>query len=567
MSTPFPMLVRLFVNRILHGNNGGEDELNLSLGLVLTLLAIPGGFISLFLFDKYGSLLRWLRNLPALDTLYAAMPDEFFFIVLSMAVTGGVALWWWDSIFPDRRDFANLVPLPLSTSRIFMANAAALVLLAGLFTVDVNGASCILFPAVVGAAQPSLGFVMHFAMVHAVVVMLASIFSFFAVFALVGMLMLVLPFGLFRRISLYIRGLLLVGVLGSLATSVAIPHRLVHLSQTPLLRFLPQVWFLGLCQWLRGRADPALAQLGRMAPLAVVCVFLIAAGAYALSYRRCFMRIPELANAPPGKLGARTSWMFRVLDRLMLRTSLERAGYRFVTKTLLRNEAHALALGGFAALGVVVASGALYSAFNEKGLGAIPSAGLLSIPLILSYCLLIGVRLIFDIPANLSANWTFRFLLDKNASAAGLARRVMLSFVWPWLFAAALPIYFYFWGWRVALLQTIVVAVCSGLLAEILLARFHKLPFTCSYPPFQHSAVVAVIIYVLGFLAFVEMTSQLEVDTLRNPANGVTFVVIGAAVWLIARRLRRNAIEIDRQIIFEDNPGTGFEFLHLMDNG
>jgi hypothetical protein len=565
--TPFPLLVRLFMNRILHGNNGGEDELNLSLGLVLTLLAIPGGFISLFLFDKYGSLLRWLRGQPNFDVLVAAMPDEYFFIVLSMTVTGVVALWWWDSIFPDRRDFENLVPLPIATSRIFLANAVALLLLAWLFAADLNAASSILFPAVVGASQPSLNFVVRFGLVHALVVMLASIFSFFAVFALVGTLMLLLPYGLFRRISLCLRGLIVIGLLTALSTSFAVPHLVAHLSSRSGLRFLPPVWFLGLCQLLRGRADPALAQLGRIAPLAVVGVCLVAAGAYALSYRRCFIRLPELANAPPGRLGARNAWIFRLLDRLILRTPVQRAGYRFALKTLLRNEAHALALGGFAALGVVLASGALFSAFDGQGLKALPSPELLSITLILSYCLLTGVRLIFDIPANLPANWTFQFLLDKNAGSVALARRVMMSFVLPWLIGIALPLYLYFWGWKVALLHTALVAAWSALLSEMLLVRFRKLPFTCTYPPFQHSAVVAVILYVLGFLAFTGMTSEFEFGMFTNPAVGIVFVVIGLACLGIVRRMRREMIDIDQQIIFEDTAAAQFEFLRLSDGG
>ena len=566
-ATPFAVLVRLFMNRILHGNNGGEDELNLSMGLVLTLLAIPGGFISLFLFDKYGSLLRYLRNQPPLDTLSAAMPDEYFFIVLSMTVTGAVALWWWDGIFPDRRDFANLVPLPIATSRIFLANALALGLLACLFTMDVNAASSILFPAVVGAAQPSLDFVVHFGAVHSLVVMLASIFSFFSVFALVGLLLLILPYGVFRRVSLYFRGLIVIVLLTAMATSFAVPHLLAYPAQPAhlLLRYLPPIWFLELCQMLRGRADPTLAQLGRFAPVAVVSVFLIAVAAYALSYRRCFMRLPELASAPPGKLGTRTIWIFHWLDGALLRTPVQRAGYRFVMKTLLRNEAHALALGGFAALGVVIASEALVTAFDGKGLRALPSPELLSIPLALSYCLLMGIRLIFDIPASLPSNWTFRFLLDKDASSAALARRVMLSFVWPWLFGIALPVYLYFWGWHVALLHIVVVAAWSALLAEILLLRFRKIPFTCSYPSFRHSAVVAIIIYVLGFVVFAGMTSEFEADVLRNPWEGILLLLIGGAVWGIIYRIRNNLVEIDKQVIFEDVPDTGFEFLHLMD--
>jgi hypothetical protein len=56
---PFFCLVRLFVDRIFHGgSDSDEDDLDFSLGLILSLLALPGGFYSIFLFDKYGSLLQ-----------------------------------------------------------------------------------------------------------------------------------------------------------------------------------------------------------------------------------------------------------------------------------------------------------------------------------------------------------------------------------------------------------------------------------------------------------------------------------------------------------------------------
>ena len=48
-----------------------------------------------------------------------------------MTVTGAVAVWRWDAIFPDRRDFMNLVPLPISTRTIFFANLVAVLFLVG----------------------------------------------------------------------------------------------------------------------------------------------------------------------------------------------------------------------------------------------------------------------------------------------------------------------------------------------------------------------------------------------------------------------------------------------------
>ena len=104
-------------------------ELDLSIGLILALLALPGAFYSLFLLEKYSTLLQWMHGQKELDPLAGALPDEYFFIVLSMVVTGVVAVWRWDSIFPDRRDYANLVPLPISLRSIFLANLAAILVL------------------------------------------------------------------------------------------------------------------------------------------------------------------------------------------------------------------------------------------------------------------------------------------------------------------------------------------------------------------------------------------------------------------------------------------------------
>src|SRR5580704_403896 len=129
---PFWRLFRIFVARIFRGGGDTDAEgLDLGVGLVLTLLALPGGFVSIFLFDKYGSLLQWLRGQTNVDTLLMAFPDEYFFIVLSMTVTGAIAVWRWDAIFPDRRDHVNLAHLPVATRTIFSANLLAVVFLVG----------------------------------------------------------------------------------------------------------------------------------------------------------------------------------------------------------------------------------------------------------------------------------------------------------------------------------------------------------------------------------------------------------------------------------------------------
>jgi hypothetical protein len=111
--TPFGSLLRLFIGRMFHGGGEpGAEELDLGIGVILILLAMPGILVSLLMFEKYGSLIRFLRGDGVYDPFVATIPDEYFFIVISMVVTGAAALWRWDAIFLDRRDYTNLVPCP-----------------------------------------------------------------------------------------------------------------------------------------------------------------------------------------------------------------------------------------------------------------------------------------------------------------------------------------------------------------------------------------------------------------------------------------------------------------------
>ena len=171
----FWRLVELFVARVFRG--GGDSDapgLDLGMGLVLTLLAMPGGFVSLLLLNKYGTFLQWLRGVNVPDPLIVSLPDEYFFIVLSMTVSGAVAVWRWDAIFSDRRDYMNLVHLPIFTRMIFLANLTAVLFLAVLVAIDVNAVSCVLFPAVIAATQAKFLFFVKFAAVHALAVVLPA---------------------------------------------------------------------------------------------------------------------------------------------------------------------------------------------------------------------------------------------------------------------------------------------------------------------------------------------------------------------------------------------------------
>jgi hypothetical protein len=569
---PFWRIVQLFVDRIFRGGGDADTEgLDLGVGLVLTLLAMPGGFVSLFLLNKYGTFLQWLRGATNVDPLAIALPDEYFFLVLSMTVTGAVAVWRWDAIFPDRRDYMNLVPLPISTRTIFFANLVAVLFLVGLIAVDVNAASCILFPMVVGATQTKFLFFLKFAMVHAVGVVLASLFAFFAVFSVMGLLMAMLPARAFKRFSTYIRGVVVVYLVALLCTAFAVPNSLMRAGPVPAWTYLmPSCWFLGLCQSLRGRAGPGLMELSRLALPGVAAVVAIALCAYAVGYQRHFVRIAEIADRTAAARHPRTWRLGKLLDRLVLRTPYQRGCFRFVYRTLLRSEAHRLVLTAVGGLSLVLASQALMDAFaNAKSWRqAALSANALSIPFIISFLVVVGLRLVFEIPAELRSNWIFQLMLDRDGEECEpLARKVILTLLLPGLLAITFPVYVYLEGWRVACLHTLLVTTWTVLLTNVVLIRFRKLPFTCTLPLFQQHSFVTLLSVCFGFLLYATSTPEFEASALAEPARMIGLIPVVAVAWYIPHHLAKSTIDIERKLIFEESPTHAFETLGLEDYG
>ncbi|HEY2915568.1 MAG TPA: hypothetical protein VGK21_19530, partial [Candidatus Angelobacter sp.] len=269
LQRPFYRLVAHFGMKLFSGN--GEGGLELGAGTVLALLAAPGAFISIMLLDKYSGLLRYFRGNTNFDPYAASVPDQYFFLTFSMAITGIVTVLKWDSILPDRRDYMNLAPLPIATRRIFLANVVAIVLIAVAFAVDVNAVSSLFFPMVVTMEQPRFAAYVQFARAHFAGVLLASLFVSFALFALIGALMVLLPESIFRRISIYLRVLVVILLLGLLCSTFAVAPLLstLHANAPSFLRWLPSVWFLGLSRTILGKANAAMAQMGTIGLWAV----------------------------------------------------------------------------------------------------------------------------------------------------------------------------------------------------------------------------------------------------------------------------------------------------------
>jgi hypothetical protein len=556
------------MNRSLRGGaESDSEEFDFTTGLLLMFLPVPGTFVSIIFYDKYSTLLQLLRKDLSMNPYTASLQDEYLFVVVSMVLTGVLAVWRWDSILLDRRDFANLVHLPVSAAKLFLANLVAILILTLLFALEVNIGSTLLFPLVVSSSYPEFSIYAGFAAGHALSVGLASVFTFAAVVALLGLLMCCLPYRVFRRVSQYLRITLVFFFLFLLLTSFVVGPMTANLREHPesLIRFLPPVWFVSLCEAVRHTAAPAYQQLGMVALLALAGAGVLAGLTYALSYRRCFLSIPETVEATASQSAFLLPVLLRAANRWYLPTTVRRACFAFVVRTLLRSEKHFTALGAFLGMGLLLSAQTLLTATHdgtEMG-GWVPAPALLSAPLILVYCLLVGLRVIFEIPADLRANWIFKMQIDAAAGeSVALGRALAWTMLAPLLLLLCLPAYAYGWGWPMALLHLGYVALLTALLVETMILRLRKIPFTCSLPVFKQNAFVVLFLLFLGFYLFVRAGAFLEYVALVDPVRAIIPVILLGSWWMVIRQYRANQLDMDRQIIFEE---VAVEAVQLLD--
>jgi len=235
--------------------------------------------------------------------------------------------------------------------------------------VDVSAIPGTLFPLVVSnAMDASFGALFHFIAIHALCVILASVFTFCTVFAVFGLAAAILPRNAFGAISSGLRGAALIAFLMLLLSGFVGLRILREIAEHPAspLRWLPSLWFLGLYQTLQHRPTREFVALARLAWQGVLAAFGVMVVAYAASYRRRFSSSLEGGRRPSQRYGRRA--LLAVLDLFAPRAvGFGRAGFRFVTRALLQHEGHRLCLAVALGLGWLLAIQSVTGAGSNSG--------------------------------------------------------------------------------------------------------------------------------------------------------------------------------------------------------
>jgi hypothetical protein len=564
MNTRSTILIRHFFSRFFDKDSispGAEPHANVI--QIVAMLALPGAILSLFTIADH-PLIR-----SELMTLWYRAGDRYTFVCYAMVVMGFVMTFKWDSLFPDRRDYLILTPLPISLREFFTAKVLSLGQFLLLFVTAINLFSCIIVPYAFGVRNNAWRFVPPAFLAHAAAVLGASIFTALLFAAFQGVLINLMSPGAFRRISAWIQMAAMTFLLTVLLLTPGISANLQLLVEGNVhaLDYIPVFWFLGVYEVLNpeGTLIPAAPQWAATAVEAMAVAALIFVATYLVSYRRYSKKILEgiESNVFRERLHQRAAaW---VLNRTFLRHPFQRAAYYFISRIFGRSAKHRLFIAMYGGIGCALTISSLFVLRRDTNFViAISPGGLIEAPLILSFVVVSGLRATFNIPYELGANWMFQIAGGANAAEYLKAARkwVFLRGIVP-VYAALAPLEFALLDRDEAVFRLAFGLAIATLLTEFFFHHFNKVPFTCSYLPAKSHLAFLGGVYLYGFTIYTFTIAGLERWVGQSPSRMMLFFASTAAIVVLLSWRRTNGEGRRIEIIYEDDPDPLVQQLNL----
>jgi len=532
---------RLFKNDLIDF----EDQMKEKLIVSLSLLAVFFSWASWLMLFKY-------HFVPDVNRSWQ---EKSYIFTLMMLVFALITLLEWDILFPDRRDFLNLMSLPVRLRTLFAAKLASFVLFIGMFSVAMMSVSSVLFSIYLAEWRAnSVVLAVRYVASHLVAGFAAAVAVFFAIVFLRLLLMALLPEALYRRSAMAVRFVLAAGLVFLLLAFIVAPSSMgasfkdlesLKESGDPFLFRYPPMWFVGLYEVLLGTRDPVFEAGARTAGLALLLALAAFAGSGAVSYRRYVLKTLEERKARPALFGLHEGWR-KLLAATVLRSAEERAVYGFFSDTLRSSQSHRTTFVNYLAAG---AAGILLlvTAYRESFRTLTPANGfLLVLPLLLAFTIIAGLRVLVDRPIALEANWVFRLTETPRTwrYASGLRKAVLLKFLVP-LFIGVLAAHAVLWDFRAAAAHAAFGLIISVLALEGAFYRYRKIPFTCSWVPGKLKLQFTAIPVLVGLMLAMMALAAIEKSVLADPVRALVFLAfaVGAGFALSQgnRRFYRGA--------------------------
>jgi hypothetical protein len=505
--------------------------------------------------DKYAHLSALAVPGPYRQALRA---DNLWLITMMMSPIGLLTAIKWQSLFPSLGDYRVIGWLPVRARQIFGAKLLALLLVATGAIVILNLAPCLGFPALSSGRWAFEAPVGARILATTCASVAACYFLFFALVAIQGVLLNLLRPRQFLRIAGSAQGLLAGSMLILIVLSFSIGPPIANAVIRPeIARWLPPVWFLGLCQAMSGDPDPVMHALAQRALGALAAAVVLVLAAYTVSYRRHRALMMEGA-AIPGKERRRYGAIFD----LLVPDPRQQAIVVFLAKGFSANGPHRMVLMGYGGFGVAVLLSGMIGMMGMVERTHAVAARFVYAHVILLTFLLIGLRHLFSIPVELKANWLFQ-IAEREGRWQWLwaMDRFVLFFGALAMLVIPFPLEARLLGWR-ALGESALFAVFGLLCYEAIFSSWEKLPFTCSYLPGKRPMWMLAL-RLMALLALLPLVNAILLACLYNWALYAGVLLLLVAFWARVHRVRRESWGEGR-LRYDEAPDPAIHSLNLL---
>jgi CubicO group peptidase (beta-lactamase class C family) len=304
-------------------------------------------------------------------------------------------------------------------------------------------------------------------------------------------------------------------------------------GQLPFI-WSPTYWFLGVFHSMNGLTHPALTRLGHMAWLAFGISVAVAAIGYALAYVRILKQTVEAPDIAP-------STTIRWLPRFG--GPLPTAVAQFAIRTLARSRQHRLILAFYLGIGFALTVVVVRTPLGGKA------------PIFLASTLTMGfavagMRVVFALPLDLRANWTFQTTpLPGPAALLRARRRALLALAVAPVWCVSTAASFWTMPARLAAGHALILALLGLIAAEVALLGPVKIPFTCSYLPGRSNLHVTFWMCIFGIESLAAKSVEWEYGALQQPW-GLPVIAIPMMAIFLALRWTKEPTEVR----FEEEP-------------
>jgi hypothetical protein len=454
----------------------------------------------------------------------AVAADELFYLSASFVFTTLLATLQWQSLFPGERDFQILSPLPIARSDIFLARITALAWFLSMFLLAFNLPPSLMFP-ILSRSQSMWSLLLSS--------LGASLQAFFSVLALQGLCLTLLPHRLRSKASFLIQSALLIGAIAFIPVVWHMPGLNRRLdTRAEWLTWIPPVWWLGVCERLRGSTDQWHYAMANRAMMGGGAAILIAAGTYLNLYRR-FSDFASPAR-PVAKGPSKLLWLARRDDSGTL---------AFLAWTLTRSAQHRLILSAIAAVGASLALDGFISTYIRQWTRGRDAQGLflesaLALPLLLTFSLTAALRMSFRIPHEWRANWIFKLAEDARYRPDQLEATVVAMYWIAVVPAVVIAVAFQYiaLGPLKTLAAISLLFALNACLVEFTLQDWQRLPFTATYAPSHTPAAISFVLFIVAFSIYGWGGAELARVLIQNPMR---WFLTAASLFVIWRFLRR----------------------------